>query len=397
MLRVCGATLVLIFLICSGCNTRRLPPVTESGGKVYLSMTDKQGDDHGPGRYAYPDDKAGFIERGSFDITDFQVYDAGKEVYFRIRVAGRLNNPGAATLQNGWTYQMIDIYIDTDRITGSGYREALPGRNVVFATESHWDKMIVISPAGSDRMRHFLSNKPEHFRLREMLNNKTIIVPDFYFVSHSTIIAKILKRDLGEPQANWGYQALMLGYDESNWDPDTFLNMEVRTWPDYKSFGGGDEFSGDPNVIDMLERVNGEQEKLLSSYSSYAHRARNEYAIVPMIYSGAPVTKAQIPVAEAYSAPVEPVSPRSKSNQAASACRNNMKELLLQAGKYWREHPDDLNVTVYDLLLNGYIVEIPKCPAGGKYDIFGEEENKLQIKCYNPNGEAHGILKEDSQ
>ena len=46
-------------------------------GTLIFDVTDPNGDDNGPGNYAYP--TSDNFKPGAFDIQEFQVYDAGSE------------------------------------------------------------------------------------------------------------------------------------------------------------------------------------------------------------------------------------------------------------------------------------------------------------------------------
>jgi hypothetical protein len=364
--------------------------------KVYFHKSDKMFDDYGPGNYTYPADEENLYEYSTFDITDFKVYDTKREVYFKITVKGKLNKIGIPVNDNGWNFQMIDIYIDTDNIKGSGHKYPLPGRNVVFSPDSYWEKMILITPMNKNKVINAIKEKTSQYRLKQMVDNKEILIPDFYFVSQSTIIAKVLKKDLGIPKDNWGYQVFMMGFNENADAPNELFNMEVRAVKGAANFGGGNNFYGNPNIIDMLEHYKGEQEKILSNYESYANAKYNKYAVVSMLRKNEkikPIIKKNI--VEAKENQKKVVLPDEQAKKNEEICRKNMKELLKIANRYWKDNPDDPNVTVYDLLLNGYIKKIPKCPSGGRYDIFGEDQKKLKIRCYNPNGVSHGVYEEE--
>ena len=67
-------------------------------------MTDPNGDDNGPGNYAYP--TSDNFKPGAYDVQDFQVYDDGTNITFR-----------AQTRDLTWTFasplgaQLVDVYI----------------------------------------------------------------------------------------------------------------------------------------------------------------------------------------------------------------------------------------------------------------------------------------------
>ena len=53
-------------------------------GTMLLDVTDPSGDDNGPGNYAYP--TSDNFHPGAFDIQEFQVFDDGTNVIFRVKV-----------------------------------------------------------------------------------------------------------------------------------------------------------------------------------------------------------------------------------------------------------------------------------------------------------------------
>ena len=73
-------------------------------GTVLLDVTDPDGDDNGPGNYAYP--TAGDFKPGAFDIQQFQVYDAGSDVIFRLKTRDL-----SPTFGSPLGAQLVDVYV----------------------------------------------------------------------------------------------------------------------------------------------------------------------------------------------------------------------------------------------------------------------------------------------
>jgi hypothetical protein len=71
-------------------------------------------------------------------------------------------------------------------------------------------------------------------------------------------------------------------------------------------------------------------------------------------------------------------------------CLENMKVILAAAKKYRADFPDDRNISLMDLVREKLLVTAIKCPDGGHYDIRGEDESELYVKCV---GSKHGLLK----
>ena len=66
--------------------------------------TDPDDDDNGPGNYAYPTSPN--FHDGAFDIEAFQVFDAGTDVIFRVRMRDL-----TATFGSPLGAQLVDIYV----------------------------------------------------------------------------------------------------------------------------------------------------------------------------------------------------------------------------------------------------------------------------------------------
>ena len=66
-----------------------------TAGTVVLDVTDPSGDDNGPGNYAYP--TSADFHAGAFDIQEFQVFDDGTTVTFKLKVRDL-----SPTLRDSW-------------------------------------------------------------------------------------------------------------------------------------------------------------------------------------------------------------------------------------------------------------------------------------------------------
>lgn len=75
-------------------------------GTLLFSRADPAGDDSGPGNYAYP--TASDFHSGAFDLRQFQVYDTGSTVTFRVQTADLTGTFGST---NG--AQLVDLYVHT--------------------------------------------------------------------------------------------------------------------------------------------------------------------------------------------------------------------------------------------------------------------------------------------
>lgn len=256
---------------------------------------DSQYDDRGAGHYLYPISLQN--RDGIFDLRRFEVRNLDRVIEFRLEFLRPIDtedlisldkavNPQSVTgirTRKGWAFQLVDIYIDTDRIPGSGQTFALPGRNVEFNYEEAWDHVVVLTPGPNDDVHNYLLERSEYRELHD--NRKRIHVPDDVHARHYTLIARVPKQQIGDPQPGWGYQVFVMGYDSNNTSRNGMFNMRVKTFPTDNAFGGGTDYEGNPNVIDILSPDKASQYHVLSQYRSKPYQTDNLLSIVPMIYS----------------------------------------------------------------------------------------------------------------
>ena len=126
-----------------------------AGAEVLFSIEDPKGDDVGSGGLLYPnrDD----LVRGDLDLVRFAAEQRSDGVWFVVELAqpirspvGRVTEIGQTAMEriarNGFYTFNVDIYIDTDRVTGVGETGAVPGRGVTIDRGFAWEKAIVLTP-----------------------------------------------------------------------------------------------------------------------------------------------------------------------------------------------------------------------------------------------------------
>jgi hypothetical protein len=257
------------------------PPAGEAKG-YHVALLDPVGDDNGPGTYTYPTDPV--YVPGSFDITKVDVQDAGDNVIFKVSVNAPISNPWG--MASGFSVQMVEIYIDTDHKTGSGFTKTMAGMDVLFSNDEAWDKCVMISPQPPSRVKDEVASKSADLAAG-------LVVPVSTVPSGSTLIATVRKADLGTPQPGWGYQVLMQS-NEGFPDKDIVLARMVNEYNGQHRFGGGSDYRGDPQVMDILvppakggpDEIS-KQHDALSKYHADEDTAKIVNAVAPMVYPGA--------------------------------------------------------------------------------------------------------------
>jgi len=110
-------------------------------GTKLLDVTDPIGDDHGPGNYAYP--TASDFHPGAFDITDFQVYDTGTTVTFRVQTANL-----SPTFGSPLGAQLVDVYVHEPGATPTSTAASFPQRNYQIAAADAWSRLLEVQGFG---------------------------------------------------------------------------------------------------------------------------------------------------------------------------------------------------------------------------------------------------------
>lgn len=214
-------------------------------GKVVFEKADAKGDDNGAGTYTYPTDRV--FSPMAFDLTNFQIADAGANYNFIFTIATEFKNewknPG------GWDVQMFDVYLNL----GTGkFKHTVSGRHLKIA--EGWDVAMVVGPDKATRMAKEIADKNEEvFDDVTPAENiaKSVLIPDSVTVKGNTLIAVIAKDKVGDISKLNGVQAFVLGSEGYPNKGDTY-NRVVNEFSAQWRFGGGSDYDGDSNCMDIL-------------------------------------------------------------------------------------------------------------------------------------------------
>lgn len=285
-----------------------------------VSFKDPAGDDNGSGSFIYPTDPV--YKPGSFDITGFTVNDKGSTVELTVNVGAGLENPW--NMASGFSVQQAFVFIDMDGKAGSGHKFALPGLNAEFLPCCYWEKAVIMSPQPSSRVKTEVKMKAADME-------GDIIVPISITPRGKSFTAVIQKSDLGaDVSEDWGWQVLMTsneGFPEGN----SILVRKLNEYEGQHRFGGGSDYDGDPNFLDMLvpPGKGGKDEadlqhKILSTWVSGDDPAGYVYVKLPMVYLNKAMDLAAAP-AEPTAAPEAPAPPAAPAAKAAKSDKFGLK------------------------------------------------------------------------
>jgi hypothetical protein len=259
------------------------PTAVQAQAKELMFIKDNIGDDKGPGYYQYPLDKR--IKRGTYDIKSFRVTDNGDEtISFEIQMRNYIMREWPDTKKS--TYQdfvanLWDIYIDIDGFPNSGYKFALPGRDLNFADNMGWEKMILVSPMSEIDMENILNDKIDELEFQDQVPD--ILFPEYIKIVRDKVIITIAKRKLPGISERSGFQCFAMGYKDIV-SPNRLINRDVKSFPTQDDFGGGSDYYGDPAIMDLIMPEGCDQYEFLKQHQAHPFRENILYAEVPFVY-----------------------------------------------------------------------------------------------------------------
>ena len=166
--------------------------VLASSAPVIFEATDPDGDDHGPGNYAYP--TAPDFHDGAYDIEQFQVLDTGDTVTFRLRTRDL-----TPTFGSPLGAQLVDVYVHVPGASPTSTAAAFPQRNYAIAPGGAWSKRLEVQGFG----QQFVD------ATGATLGTITIRADDI----SRYITFSVPKSALGTPTSGWGFTVVLTGQD----------------------------------------------------------------------------------------------------------------------------------------------------------------------------------------
>ena len=276
-----------------------------------FSLTDVKGDDNGSGVLIYPNRPD--MQQGDLDLVRVSAENRSDGVWFVVEMQQLIRDPAGMVTELGQTpianiaregfYTFnVDIYVDTDRIAGSGRTGAIPGRGVTIDRNFAWEKCIVLTPRPGDAQTMLQIEFDKEFEaelrakqgkvskeeVRELQSRSETRVNDLYFfptkvrVSGRTVEFFVPSEFLGGlPSTKWGYTVLVTGADleqagrSGQLTParPTMFTLPVAQGISFSMFGiRSDTDRATPPVVDILAIDPEVQARVLTNYDSVAGR-----------------------------------------------------------------------------------------------------------------------------
>ena len=163
-------------------------------GTLVYEATDPDGDDFGPGTYAYP--TAAAFHPGAYDLQRFQVYDSGTDsVTFRVQTRDL-----SPTFGSPLGAQLVDVYVHNPSGGVTSTAASFPGRNYQIAPGSAWNRLIEVQGFGQ-RFIDAAGTTVGSVSIRATAVTRFIT----FTVSKSALG--------GAPASGWGFAVVLTGQD----------------------------------------------------------------------------------------------------------------------------------------------------------------------------------------
>ncbi len=212
------------------------------------SFKDLVGDDKGTGKYTYPQNKV-FIKK-AFDLTEFTIGEDGLDYLLSFKIAVPFKNDPSWKNVNGWDIQMFDVYL---KFNEGKHKHTIAGRNVKI--KDGWDKAIIVSPEENKKMfeREIIPKNIEVYDDETDSDNlvKDIIQPYSYQIDGNVLFVRIKKSEIEDMKKLKSLQVFVSsaeGFPAKQFSYIRNVNEQNSEW----RFGGGSDYDGDANVIDIL-------------------------------------------------------------------------------------------------------------------------------------------------
>lgn len=285
-----------------------LPLAGRSAEAPIFTLSDPRGDDHGDGDLVYP--KSYFdLKPGDLDLLSLSASADPEGTWFEATfarpiapTARRPIDAGGGSLdeiaRNNFYSFNLDIYIDTDRVPGSGLTYTLPGRKAEIDPANAWEKAVCLTPRPFDARQAIgrmiaayawkdakaRGEKLDALKKKEILADinrdidKRIFFPTRVRVLGTKIGFLVPSSFLGGPaRPEWSYVVAVSGCDilqkldlggmlnVAADAPDSLFILGIApgfTWSD--RFGGGQEDDpSQPPLVDIIVPPGKKQEEIL--------------------------------------------------------------------------------------------------------------------------------------
>jgi len=172
---------------------------TWAGQQTLVTINDPPGDDRGAGTLSYP--QRSDFQSGDLDLLQLNISRDEKGFWFEAMFKNDIRDPvnvpnsvGAESLSNfarkGFYQFNLDVYVDTDRVNGSGNTFTLPGRQVKIDPEYAWEKAVILTPRPELMREQLLGAMAEQYPDRTKAETAASVDQSMFFPTQIRVRGK---------------------------------------------------------------------------------------------------------------------------------------------------------------------------------------------------------------
>jgi len=197
-----------------------------AGLQTLVTISDPSGDDHGAGNLIYPQ-RADF-KPGDLDLLQLKISRDDEGFWFEAMFKNTIRDPAGVTdsvsseslsnfARKGFYQFNLDVYVDTDRIKGSGNTFTLPGRQVQIDPEYAWEKTVILTPRPELMRQQLLAVLTEQYPERTMAETKASVDQTMFFPTRIQVRGRSITFFVpagffaGSDGTDWAVTALVTG------------------------------------------------------------------------------------------------------------------------------------------------------------------------------------------
>lgn len=187
-----------VFLTAMLCMTLE----ASAGSPSPFVINDPAGDDSGDGTLIYP--QRSDFQRGDLDLLQLRISRDADGFWFEATLKNPIRDPGsvhatvggdslADSARKGFYQFNIDMYVDTDRIEGSGNRHTLPGRKVGIDAGAAWEKAVILTPRPEMLRQQFIDALAAQHPDRTAAEIQSSVDQSLFFPSRIKVRGKTIR------------------------------------------------------------------------------------------------------------------------------------------------------------------------------------------------------------
>jgi hypothetical protein len=198
-----------------------------AGERPVTTLDDPAGDDRGNGALVYPQ-REGFGP-GDLDLRSLRIVRGDDSYRFEATFGNPIRDPASVRgdvgpeslahfARRGFYAFNLDIYLDLDRVTGSGNTYTLPGRHVSIDPSHAWERAVILTPRPELMRQQLIDTVAKSEGARDPAEvakrlDASIFFPTEVRVRHRTVTFTVPAAFLagGRPDTDWSVTAFVTG------------------------------------------------------------------------------------------------------------------------------------------------------------------------------------------